>query len=137
MSSKTCFQEALLVINDAFIATYEKVKGRWLRTLQELDRAANAGSAKQLVKADEDHDHDQVMGGSGEASRIGAGEESSFQLSSTVSLDQAFWPQKICHTLAEETASLPGVSPLVQRKNFILSDADNWLFSFSLLMKYY
>jgi len=37
--------------------------------LQQLGRAASAGSAKQLVKADEDHDHDQVMGGSCVASR--------------------------------------------------------------------
>lgn len=58
----------MLVINNAFIATYEKVIGRWLGTLQ-LGRAASAGSAKQLVKADEDHDHDQVMGGSCVASR--------------------------------------------------------------------
>lgn len=59
----------MLVINNAFIATYEKVIGRWLGTLQQLGRAASAGSAKQLVKADEDHDHDQVMGGSCVASR--------------------------------------------------------------------
>lgn len=62
--------------------------------MQQLSKrvSGNAASAEQFIKSHTDQDEDQVMAGSGDASRREADEGGSSSLSSTVSLDQALLP---------------------------------------------